>query len=188
MHGKGRHNVHILLCTFAVGDTMHLKNVKVCKPNGLTPHLHKHPERLSVSMDLAGTYHDWQAPRHVDSLSLRCKCFIDLICMQACLRIPLKVWCDRQLHHQTRASNGLDISTQILIKCGTANNNSKKGLGFVLTLHAARHVGEVQLRKLVHQLVDGLAHLGKTNKLTSTDGDILKGTIKNTDTCIGSRA
>ena len=43
------------------------------------------------------------------------------------LRIPLEVWSDRQLHHQTGASDGLHVGTQ------------------------------VQLWELVNQLVDGLA-------------------------------
>mmetsp|Transcript_78204 Transcript_78204/g.172581 ORF Transcript_78204/g.172581 Transcript_78204/m.172581 type:complete len:210 (+) Transcript_78204:2591-3220(+) len=53
------------------------------------------------------------------------------------LWIPLEVRCDGQLHHETGASDGLDIGTQ------------------------------VQLWELVNQLVDGFAHLWEANQLTN---------------------
>mmetsp|Transcript_58238 Transcript_58238/g.125947 ORF Transcript_58238/g.125947 Transcript_58238/m.125947 type:complete len:267 (-) Transcript_58238:3132-3932(-) len=52
-------------------------------------------------------------------------------------RIPLEIWCDRQLHHEAGARDGLNIGAQI------------------------------KLGKLMDQLVDGLAHLGEANELTN---------------------
>mmetsp|Transcript_46130 Transcript_46130/g.103670 ORF Transcript_46130/g.103670 Transcript_46130/m.103670 type:complete len:222 (+) Transcript_46130:2760-3425(+) len=59
------------------------------------------------------------------------------LCSSVHLRVPLKVRCDGQLDHQARTCNRLHVGTQI------------------------------QLGELVHQLVDGLAHLGESNQLAN---------------------
>mmetsp|Transcript_16957 Transcript_16957/g.39592 ORF Transcript_16957/g.39592 Transcript_16957/m.39592 type:complete len:227 (+) Transcript_16957:2487-3167(+) len=59
------------------------------------------------------------------------------LCVAVNLGIPLEVRSNGQLHHQARARDGLDVGTQ------------------------------VQLGKLVNELVNGLAHLRKSNELTN---------------------